>query len=90
MGRPDLPAGYGGWQAIDATPQELSQNKFQCGPASVEAVRKGMIGLTFDVPFLFAEVNADMCHFVEDDQSHWGFTRPSTAGRRNDGPCSTL
>ena len=24
MSRPDLPRGYGGWQAIDATPQEAS------------------------------------------------------------------
>ena len=24
MERPDLPSGYGGWQAIDATPQEES------------------------------------------------------------------
>ena len=24
MARPDLPPGYGGWQAFDATPQELS------------------------------------------------------------------
>lgn len=24
MARPDLPDGYGGWQAIDATPQEAS------------------------------------------------------------------
>jgi len=24
MARPDLPAGFGGWQAIDATPQETS------------------------------------------------------------------
>ena len=24
MARPDLPPGYGGWQAIDATPQEAS------------------------------------------------------------------
>ena len=24
MARPDLPQGYGGWQAIDATPQEAS------------------------------------------------------------------
>ena len=23
--RPDLPAGYGGWQAFDATPQERSE-----------------------------------------------------------------
>jgi hypothetical protein len=25
--RPDLPAGYGGWQAHDATPQESSEGK---------------------------------------------------------------
>ena len=25
MARPDLQAGYGGWQAIDATPQETSE-----------------------------------------------------------------
>ena len=24
MARPDLQAGYGGWQAVDATPQETS------------------------------------------------------------------
>ena len=27
MSRPDLPKGYGGWQAIDATPQEESDRK---------------------------------------------------------------
>lgn len=31
MARPDLPPGYGGWQAIDATPQEASQGLFQLG-----------------------------------------------------------
>ena len=32
MARPDLPAGYGGWQVIDATPQEASDSKnAQCG-----------------------------------------------------------
>lgn len=25
MARPDLPMGYGGWQAVDATPQEQSE-----------------------------------------------------------------
>ena len=25
MSRPDLPPGYGGWQAVDATPQETSE-----------------------------------------------------------------
>ena len=27
MARPDLPLGYGGWQAVDATPQERSQGR---------------------------------------------------------------
>ena len=29
MTRPDLPPGYGGWQAIDATPQETSEGKIR-------------------------------------------------------------
>jgi len=29
MARPDLPPGYGGWQAIDSTPQEKSMGKWQ-------------------------------------------------------------
>lgn len=41
MSRPDLPPGYGGWQIIDATPQETSDKVFRCGPASVAAVKKG-------------------------------------------------
>lgn len=28
MKRPDLPCGYDGWQAIDATPQEPSEGNF--------------------------------------------------------------
>eukprot|EP00092_Neocalanus_flemingeri_P008907 GFUD01009582.1.p1 GENE.GFUD01009582.1~~GFUD01009582.1.p1 ORF type:complete len:767 (-),score=186.34 GFUD01009582.1:232-2472(-) len=78
MARPDLPKGYGGWQAIDSTPQEVSDRKFQCGPASVVAVKNGMIGLGYDVHFLFAEVNADLVHFVEDEESVWGFRRTSS------------
>ncbi len=48
---------------------------YQCGPAPLEAVRRGEVGLGFDVPFLFAEVNADVCHFVKDENSEWGFTK---------------
>lgn len=77
MARPDLPPGYGGWQIIDGTPQELSGNIYCCGPASVEAVRKGEVGFLYDTPFVFSEVNADVCHFQEDDESDWGFSRLS-------------
>ncbi|BES89269.1 Transglutaminase family [Nesidiocoris tenuis] len=86
MSRPDLPRGYGGWQIIDATPQEMSESMMRCGPASVEAVRKGQVGFLYDTPFVFSEVNADVCHFKEDPQSHWGFSRSRTnqyhVGRR--------
>ena len=27
MERPDLPPGYGGWQAVDGTPQQRSSGK---------------------------------------------------------------
>lgn len=48
---------------------------FRCGPASVEAVRKGDVSFGYDTPFVFSEVNADICHFAEDFASTWGFTR---------------
>ncbi|KAK7079820.1 hypothetical protein SK128_021525 [Halocaridina rubra] len=75
MARPDLPPGYGGWQAIDATPQEESDHKMQCGPVSLAAVRRGDIGLNYDAPFVFAEVNADVMHWGEDPESDWGWSR---------------
>ncbi|RUS70598.1 hypothetical protein EGW08_021644, partial [Elysia chlorotica] len=59
MTRPDLPEGFGGWQAFDSTPQEASDGVFRCGPASVEAVRQGNVHLPYDGGFVFAEVNAD-------------------------------
>ncbi|XP_038606634.1 protein-glutamine gamma-glutamyltransferase 6 [Tachyglossus aculeatus] len=57
--RPDLGSSYGGWQVLDATPQEQSQGVFRCGPASVAAIREGEVDLAYDGPFVFAEVNAD-------------------------------
>lgn len=75
MSRPDLPVGYGGWQAIDSTPQEESEKMMQCGPAPLEAIRNGQVGFAFDTAFVFAEVNADVIHFQEDPESPWGFSR---------------
>ncbi|CAG9771687.1 unnamed protein product [Ceutorhynchus assimilis] len=77
MSRPDLPQGYGGWQVIDATPQETSDKVYRCGPASVAAVKKGEVGYLYDTPFVFSEVNADIVHFKEDEESDWGFSRLS-------------
>ncbi|XP_043667444.1 annulin isoform X1 [Vespula pensylvanica] len=59
MKRLDLAPDCDGWQAIDATPQELSENGYRCGPASVAAVKNGEVLRPYDNAFLFAEVNAD-------------------------------
>ncbi|XP_046385500.1 annulin-like isoform X2 [Ischnura elegans] len=48
-----------GWQVIDATPQELSDDVYRCGPASVSAVKRGEVLRPFDGQFVYAEVNAD-------------------------------
>ncbi|KAL8619445.1 hypothetical protein ACOMHN_011796 [Nucella lapillus] len=57
--RLDLPKGYDGWQALDATPQELSEGVMRCGPAPLKAIREGQVYLNYDVPFIFSEVNGD-------------------------------
>lgn len=63
MSRPDLNGSnddfYDGWQAIDATPQEMSDGMYRCGPASVSAVKRGEVLKPYDNIFLYAEVNAD-------------------------------
>ncbi|XP_054645044.1 protein-glutamine gamma-glutamyltransferase K-like isoform X2 [Dunckerocampus dactyliophorus] len=63
MARQDLPPGMGGWQALDATPQETSQGTFRCGPASLTAIRNGQVFLKHDSPFVFAEVNSDKIYW---------------------------
>ena len=63
MARPDLgnneDGDYDGFQAVDATPQEMSDEMYRCGPASVVAVKRGEILKPYDNTFLYAEVNAD-------------------------------
>ncbi|KAM6938006.1 protein-glutamine gamma-glutamyltransferase K-like [Lycodopsis pacificus] len=63
MARPDLPPGNGGWQGVDATPQETSQGSYCCGPASLAAVRNGQVFLKHDCSFVFAEVNSDKIYW---------------------------
>lgn len=50
-------------------------DKMQCGPISLQAIRRGDIGLNYDAPFVFAEVNADVMHWGEDPESDWGWSR---------------
>nr|XP_004666187.2 coagulation factor XIII A chain [Jaculus jaculus] len=64
MTRPDLPVGFGGWQAVDSTPQENSDGMYRCGPASVQAVKHGHVCFQFDAPFVFAEVNSDLVYIT--------------------------
>uniref|UniRef100_A0A8D0D1U1 protein-glutamine gamma-glutamyltransferase n=1 Tax=Sander lucioperca TaxID=283035 RepID=A0A8D0D1U1_SANLU len=64
MKRDDLPKGYDGWQVLDPTPQELSDGEFCCGPCPVTAIKEGNLGVKYDAPFLFAEVNADIIHWI--------------------------
>ncbi len=46
-----------GWQTIDGTPQELSDGKYQLGPAPLSAVR-AMQKMRFDTSFVMAEVSS--------------------------------
>uniref|UniRef100_A0A3Q3AVZ2 Protein-glutamine gamma-glutamyltransferase 2 n=1 Tax=Kryptolebias marmoratus TaxID=37003 RepID=A0A3Q3AVZ2_KRYMA len=66
MRRPDLDKDgkYDGWQVLDPTPQEKSDGMFCCGPAPVTAILNGDTHLKYDVPFVFAEVNADCVYWL--------------------------
>ncbi|XP_061533054.1 protein-glutamine gamma-glutamyltransferase 2 [Phycodurus eques] len=64
MTRADLPQGNDGWQVLDPTPQELSDGEFCCGPCPVAAIKEGNLGVKYDAPFIFAEVNADVIHWI--------------------------
>lgn len=52
------------WHAPTSAPWPLGV--FQCGPASVAAIREGDVNLDFDMPFIFAEVNADRITWIYD------------------------
>ncbi|XP_040186531.1 protein-glutamine gamma-glutamyltransferase 5-like isoform X2 [Rana temporaria] len=67
MARKDLRSGYDGWQVLDATPQEISGGTYCCGPAPVKAIKEGDIDVDYDIPFVFAEVNGDIVHWVLQD-----------------------
>ncbi|CAB3230840.1 unnamed protein product [Arctia plantaginis] len=59
MERPDLGSEYSGWQALDSTPQETSEDMYRCGPASLRAIREGDLQRPYDAAYVFAQVNAD-------------------------------
>ncbi|XP_048056100.1 transglutaminase 5, like [Megalobrama amblycephala] len=67
MKRPDLGQGYDGWQVLDPTPQELSAGMYRCGPAAVKAIYEQKVNAPYDVPFVYAEVNADVHSIIMRD-----------------------
>uniref|UniRef100_A0A0K8TAB6 protein-glutamine gamma-glutamyltransferase n=1 Tax=Lygus hesperus TaxID=30085 RepID=A0A0K8TAB6_LYGHE len=71
MKRPDIGKEFDGWQVIDATPQELSDDQFRCGPTSVHAIKMGQIQRPYDGAFVFSMVNADVVYW-----QYYGPTQP--------------
>ncbi|TSK16040.1 Coagulation factor XIII A chain [Bagarius yarrelli] len=64
--RRDMPDNYSGWQAVDATPQEISEGYYRCGPSSVVAIKNGSLGYSYDAGFVFSEVNSDVVFYKKD------------------------
>lgn len=48
---------------------------YQCGPASLEAIKRGAVGFNYDVGFMVASVNADLLRWKEDPQGVLGYTK---------------
>ncbi|CAB4006660.1 -glutamine gamma-glutamyltransferase 4 [Paramuricea clavata] len=78
--RDDLPGNkYDGWQAVDATPQEESSQRYQMGPAPLTAVKDGEVYAGFDAGFVFSEVNADIVTWVVKKYRYNEYTIQKTA-----------
>ncbi|XP_075732542.1 hemocyte protein-glutamine gamma-glutamyltransferase [Rhipicephalus microplus] len=69
MARPDLPTGYGGWQAVDSTPQIVSEGMYKVGPYPVKAIRENRTDLKHDGKYLSASVKA-VYRYHKKDPSH--------------------
>nr|XP_033818506.1 protein-glutamine gamma-glutamyltransferase 5-like [Geotrypetes seraphini] len=82
MRRYDLSSFFNGWQVLDATPQELSDGIFCCGPTSVRAVKEKALKVKYDVPFVYAEVKATINSWVKtDDKKEKVNTNTTSVGR---------
>lgn len=78
MSRPDIPhRTAGGWQVVDATPQELSDGIFQTGPASIIGIKRGDIDSSFDMHFVFSEVQSVETRWKMDPDEPMGWRRLS-------------
>jgi len=59
MSRPDI-GRTAGWQAVDATPQERDDGKFQMGPAALADVLAKTNNTVYNVKFVAGEVDANV------------------------------
>lgn len=75
MRRPDLPAGYDGWQVLDGTPQGLSiqSQLFEVGPFPVRGVFDDKIDMPFDGNVARAAVKATFRYFIADPNNPSGW-----------------
>ncbi|XP_078110502.1 protein-glutamine gamma-glutamyltransferase 5-like isoform X2 [Sander vitreus] len=64
MRRPDLGAGFDGWQVVDPTPQERSAGIFCCGPCPVAAIQQRCLRAPYDTSFVYASVDADVIRMI--------------------------
>ncbi|XP_028439713.1 protein-glutamine gamma-glutamyltransferase 5 [Perca flavescens] len=64
MRRPDLGAGFDGWQVVDPTPQERSEGIFCCGPCPVAAVKQRCLRAPYDTSFVYASIDADVIRMI--------------------------
>uniref|UniRef100_A0A182Q5M1 Transglutaminase-like domain-containing protein n=1 Tax=Anopheles farauti TaxID=69004 RepID=A0A182Q5M1_9DIPT len=71
MRRKDLQnSDFDGWQVLDATPQQISDGMYKCGPCPVGAIRLGHVHVPYDGEFIYAEVNADVIYWsIGNDQN---------------------
>jgi hypothetical protein len=57
----------GNWQVIDATPQEPSvSGRYELGPTQVGLIRSGETSYSYDMRFVYSEVNADVIFYTVD------------------------
>lgn len=53
---------------------------FQCGPASLAAILNGKCDFSYDAPFIFAEVNADIVQWGREPNGEWKIINVNKTG----------
>ncbi|KAH6920805.1 hypothetical protein HPB50_028210 [Hyalomma asiaticum] len=75
MRRPDLPAGYDGWQVLDGTPQSpsIQSQLYETGPFPVRGVFDDKIDMPFDGNVARSAVKALYRYFIADPTNPSGW-----------------